>query len=255
MSRRLPPAAGPDDRLVLSYHAVSDGARSKLTIPRAVLRRQLSSLLARGYEPVTFQQAVCGTAPSQALAVTFDDAEWNVLEHALPVLTEFDLPATVFVPVARVGSTAMSWDALSELAMAGWEIGSHTFSHPRLPALDDASLERELRGSREAIEDALGLPCRSIAYPYGSVDARVRAAAGSAGFRAGCTVARRLRVADPLLYPRVGVDGRDGFLTFRVKTSREGRALRASVLGSPLALAGRAARSLVVVFQAVLRQT
>lgn len=255
MSRRPHPAAGPDDRLVLCYHGVSNAARSKLTIPSAVLRRQLSSLLARGYEPVTFQEAVCGTARSRAFAVTFDDAEWNVLEHALPTLTELGLPGTVFVPVARVGSTAMSWDALSELARAGWEIGSHTLSHSRLPGLDDATLERELRGSREAIEDALGLPCRSIAYPYGGVDARVRAAAGSAGFSAGCTVGGGLRVADPLLHPRVGVDGRDGFLTFRVKTSREGRALRASVLGSPLALAGRAVRSLAMVLQAFFRQT
>lgn len=245
-------AAEPDDRLVLCYHAVSDSARSKLTVPSAALRRQLSTLLARGYEAVTFQQAVCDSARSRKLAVTFDDAEPNVLALALPVLAELDLPGTVFVPVAQVGGVAMSWDDLSALAAAGWEIGSHTLSHSRLPGLDEASLERELRGSREAIENALGRPCRSIAYPYGEVDARVRAAAARAGFSAGCTNHGMFRVGDPLLRPRVGVDGRDSLFTFRVKTSRAGRTLRASVLGTPLGLLGRAARS--IAHQSVLRQ-
>lgn len=244
--------AEPDDRLVLCYHAVSDSARSKLTVPSAALRRQLSTLLARGYEAVTFQQAVGGSARSRKLAVTFDDAEPNVLALALPVLAELGLPGTVFVPVAQVGGVAMSWDDLSALAAAGWEIGSHTLSHPRLPGLDEASLERELRGSREAIENALGRPCRSIAYPYGEVDARVRAAAARAGFSAGCTTDGMVRVGDPLLCLRVGVDGRDSLFTFRVKTSRAGRAFRASALGRPLALLGRAARSSA---QSVLRQT
>ena len=245
-------AAEPDDRLVLCYHAVSDTARSKLQVPSAVLHRQLSALLARGYEAVTFQQAVCDPARSRKLAVTFDDAEPNVLALALPVLAELGLPGTVFVPVAQVGGVAMSWDDLSALAAAGWEIGSHTLSHARLPGLDEASLERELRGSREAIESALGRPCRSIAYPYGEVDARVREAAAHAGYSAGCTTDGVLRVGDPLLSPRVGVDGRDSCFMFRVKTSRAGRTLRASALGTPLGLVGRAARSFTA--QSVLRQ-
>ena len=185
--------------------------------------------------------------------MTFDDAERSVLDRALPVLAELGLTGTVFVPVSRVGSGAMPWDDLLTLALAGWEIGSHTLSHPRLTELDEASLDRELRGSREAIELALGRPCRSIAYPYGDVNARVRAAAARAGFTAGCTIGGTPRPVDPLVFPRVGIDGRDTHLTFRAKTSRVGRASRASVLGGPLEFAGRTARSLATL-QSSLRQ-
>lgn len=253
MSRLPIAAAEPDDRLVLCYHAVSDTVRTKLTVPSAILNRQLSAVRARGYEPVTFQQAVAGSARSRRLAVTFDDAEPNVLHLALPVLAELGMPGTVFVPVDQVGRRAMSWDDLQTLTEAGWEIGSHTLSHSPLCGLDEASLEHELRGSREAIEDALGRPCRSIAYPYGEVDERVRAAAALAGFVAGCTTSGTLRVADPLLYPRVGVDGRDTLFMFRAKTTRAGRRVQASPLGTPLVLAGRAARWLAA-RQFVVRQ-
>jgi peptidoglycan/xylan/chitin deacetylase (PgdA/CDA1 family) len=203
------------------------------------------TLLARGYEPVTFRQAVEAGTRARSLAITFDDGDRNVLEHALPVLAELAVPATVFVPVGYVGGTAMSWDDLALLVAAGWEVGSHSVSHAPLPDLDDAALDRELRGSRDAIEDALGVPCKAVAYPYGEVDARVRAAAERAGFVAGCTTDSRFRAGDPLLTPRVGIDGRDSDLMFRVKTSREGRALRGSVLRGPIEQAGRAARALV----------
>ena len=106
---------------------------TKLTVPKAVLRGQLSVLLDRGYEG--------GLLPGGGhrrrrhrgrLAVTFDDAERSVLDRALPVLAELGLTGTVFVPVVRVGDGAMPWDDLLTLALAGWEIGSHTLSHPRL---------------------------------------------------------------------------------------------------------------------------
>src|SRR2546423_1506780 len=78
--------------------------------------------------------------------------------------------------------------ARRSVAGAGWEIGSHTRSHPHLPALPPDSLEEELKGSRERLEDALGLPCRSIAYPYGDVNRRVVRAAERAGYEAAGTL-------------------------------------------------------------------
>lgn len=222
----------PRDHLALCYHAVSESARTTLIVRVADLRWQLVLLLGQGYEPVTFGRAA--TSP-KTVAVTFDDGERNVHDLGLPVLAELGVPATVFVPVARIGRTAMSWAELAHLAESGWEIGSHTLTHARLPALDDAALECELRGSREQIEDALGRPCRSIAYPFGDVDERVRAAASRAGYSRGATTSGALDSADALLFPRVGVDGRDGRLAFRLKTSRAGRRLRGSGLGRPAA--------------------
>ena len=170
-----------------------------------------------------------------------------MLEHALPVLAGLGLPGTVFAAVGPVGAPGhLDWSDLSVLAEAGWEIGSHTVTHARLVELDDAGLDQELRDSREAIEERLGRPCRSIAYPYGDTDARVRAAAARAGFTAGCTSEGTLR-GDPLDWPRVGVNGDDGLLAFRLKTSLLGRALRGSALDAPLERARRSLQVTVIV--------
>jgi peptidoglycan/xylan/chitin deacetylase (PgdA/CDA1 family) len=43
-------------------------------------------------------------------------------------------------------------------------------------------LDIELRESRERLERELGHPVRTLAYPFGSRDARVRAAVANAGY-------------------------------------------------------------------------
>src|SRR5207244_7641361 len=124
-------------------------------------------------------------------AATFDDAYRSVREWASPLLASLGVPATVFACSDLVGAremalvdgywrstehrgelTAMDWEDLSALAERGWEIGSHTRSHPKLTGLDDSHLRDELGGSRFEIERRLGAPCRSLAYPYGDFDSR-----------------------------------------------------------------------------------
>jgi peptidoglycan/xylan/chitin deacetylase (PgdA/CDA1 family) len=176
--------------------------------------------------------------------VTFDDAYRSVFERAYPILASLGIPGTVFVPTAHAEDgmprswpgvnrwldgafeeelTGASWGQLAELAAAGWEIGSHTRSHPRLPELDDESLIEELAGSRSDCERRLGVQCRSIAYPYGDDDERVILAAREAGYAAGATVSGFLDPPgtrpDPMRWPRLGISREDGDLRIRAKAS------------------------------------
>ena len=204
------------DVLVLCYHAMSRdwGAGFSATPDR--LEAQIGSLLERGYEGATFSEAVNRPLAERTLAVTFDDSYRSVIELAAPVLARLGVPGTVFVPTTAAGSERpmawpgidhwlggpreqelmpMSWDELRELAMAGWEIGSHTRTHPRLPELEDEKLRTELEGSRSDIEERIDGPCTSLAFPYGDFDAKVVAATRAAGFTAAGGLAGR--VASP----------------------------------------------------------
>jgi peptidoglycan/xylan/chitin deacetylase (PgdA/CDA1 family) len=128
------------------------------------------------------------------------------------------------------------------LVDAGWEAGSHTCSHPRLTQLDDAGLAGELRGSREACEQRLSQPCRTLAYPYGDHDRRVVAAAGASGYEAACTLPESFKADDALRTPRVGVYHRDGEAVFRLKISAWTRRARRSRAWPAASRAARRAR-------------
>jgi peptidoglycan/xylan/chitin deacetylase (PgdA/CDA1 family) len=81
----------------------------------------------------------------------------------------------------------MSWDQVRELHRAGHEIGSHSLTHPRLPALSDARLQEEVEGSRRALSSAIEAEVSSFCYPNGSHDARVVAAVQAAGYECAVT--------------------------------------------------------------------
>ena len=100
------------------------------------------------------------------------------------------------------------WTALERLVERGWEVGSHTVSHPLLTLLDDASLDQELRQSRELIEARLG-GCSSLSYPYGIADRRVASAARRAGYETACTLTGVHTSDTPLRRPRIGLNAAD----------------------------------------------
>jgi peptidoglycan/xylan/chitin deacetylase (PgdA/CDA1 family) len=244
------------DVLVLCYHALSERWPAALSTTPREFEAQVSLLARRGYRGVTFEDAVHGPAAERAVAITFDDAFRSVFELARPILEHHRMPATVFVPTSFAGTETpmswtgigqwtqseyetelmpMSWEQLGRLAGHGWEIGSHTRSHPRLTVVDQGRLAEELAGSREDCERELGLPCRSLAYPYGDHDQRVVEAAKTAGYRAAGTLPGRFpRVADAYAYPRVGVYRNDPRWRFRLKVSPVLRRLRASTVWSVL---------------------
>jgi peptidoglycan/xylan/chitin deacetylase (PgdA/CDA1 family) len=245
MTKRKDRLAEP---LVLCYHAVSENWPADLSITTRQLREQLELLVERGYRGATFHDAVASMpSPSPIVAVTFDDAFLSVLELAHPILSSLGLRATVFVvtdfadgdqPLQWTGVDrwlggvheselqGLSWRQLEQLADDGWEIGSHTRTHPWLTKLSDDALAKELRGSREACEKALGRPCRTLAYPYGDFDARVAAAALEAGYEAAATLAAALNRPNALAWPRIGVYHKDSLRRFRVKVSPGIRRLR-----------------------------
>ena len=225
--------------LVLCYHAVADTWPAALSVPPAALRRQLEWLLARGWAPTTFIEAVMSPPAPRSFAVTFDDGFLSVRQRAAPILADLGVPGTLFVPTDWPGRVmswpgishwletpyreelqAMSWEDVAALAAAGWEIGSHTRTHPHLVQLDTAAIERELCESRATCERLLGRPCRSIAYPFGEADDRVRAAAEAAGYEAAAGLspsafAGRSRFE----WPRVGVWHGEPDWRFRLKVS------------------------------------
>jgi peptidoglycan/xylan/chitin deacetylase (PgdA/CDA1 family) len=224
--------------LVLCYHAASETWSDDLSISAEAIERQITDLVRRGYRGATAGDVVLGR--SRDLHVTFDDAYPSVLT-VVPALLRLGVPATMFactgyaeegrpldVPeVAERLAAApgemrtMDWDALRDLADRGVEVGSHTVTHPHLPRLDDAELERELVDSRLQLEERLGRPCRFVAYPFGDQDDRVREAARRAGYEAAFGLAANARMIGFSRYaiPRVDLYRKDGRTRFSLKTS------------------------------------
>lgn len=198
---------------ILMYHSVDTAcapAYRRWTVTPKTFTAQMDLLRARGCSPLTIsdlvQQMRAGTplAPG-TIAITFDDGLADFYRHALPILEERGFASTLYVTTGHVGGTAswlhalgegdramMSWDELATLGDRGVECGAHTHTHPQLDLLPIDRARAEIETSKSLLEDRLGLPVSSFAYPHGYSTPAVRRIVDAAGFTSACRVAHAL---------------------------------------------------------------
>ncbi|HKS40548.1 MAG TPA: polysaccharide deacetylase family protein [Blastocatellia bacterium] len=117
---------------------------------------------------------------------------------------------------ARQTHRALSREEIRELARGGLiEVGCHTVTHPQLSALSRASQWNELRQSKSDLEEILGNPVSSFAYPYGQkrdYTGETVELVRKAGFDCACTTSVGVveRRADRFQLPRAQVQDMDG---------------------------------------------
>ncbi|MCW2640004.1 MAG: hypothetical protein JWP76_2310 [Dactylosporangium sp.] len=222
MAHQTAPAQPP--LAVLMYHSVSsvrEPSLRSLAVPPARLREQLTALTVAGYRLTGLSEAVdlrnAGSA-ERVVALTFDDGYVDFLDAALPVLSDLNASATLYMSVGHAGEPAswlgphapafgplLTWDQLRQVAAAGVEIGSHSMIHHPLDVLPSAQLDREVRDSRDRLADETQQSVRSFCYPHGYHGPKVRAAVARAGHDNACEVGRRLYTSGdhPLAIPRL----------------------------------------------------
>lgn len=178
----------PPGVLILAYHKVGSPVPGEMNVPLPVFRRQMAHLAT--HYPVlplaaALQLAGTGALERDVAVLTFDDGYRNLFTQALPVLQEWNLPATVYIcpAYAQRGSPlpwdrepserVMDWPLLRELTRDGRiRCGSHTWSHRVLPGATAAEVAAEVGGACAEIEDRLGVPVPDFCYPKGLWDAR-----------------------------------------------------------------------------------
>lgn len=181
---------------VLLFHGVrDDGDPWAVTWSR--FREHLALVSASGRTPVTVQELSSrlrsGASVEGLVAVSFDDGESAQLPAAAE-LAAAGIPSTVYVTVDFLGTPGyLDAAGLTDLAaVPGIEVGSHSVRHVHLDVLSGSELGAQLRDSRAALEDGIGRPVLGLAYPHGSHDRRVMAAAADAGYVSGAAVRNAL---------------------------------------------------------------
>jgi peptidoglycan/xylan/chitin deacetylase (PgdA/CDA1 family) len=219
---------------ILFYHRVADD-RDELAVRPREFRRQMEHLAREGYRVVDVMalgNLLDGDAvPKRTVALTFDDGFLDVAEQALPVLLDHGFRATVFVSPAVIDGTAtfgwydeqpplLDWDDVLYLDREGTlRFEAHSLTHPNLLSLDLAAADREIRGSKLALEARLERPVLAFSYPSGLYGERERRLVQAAGFRlaVSCEPGVNRPDVDRLALRRRQIDGRDRLLDFKAK--------------------------------------
>ncbi|MEP6901087.1 MAG: polysaccharide deacetylase family protein [Actinomycetota bacterium] len=189
---------------ILTYHSIDESGAVISTAPE-VFRRQMNFLGETGYNVVSLDKllnSLIDEKPFSAktVALTFDDGFQNFYTTAFPVLEQYGFKATVFLVTDYCGkyndwagnppdlprSKVLAWNEIKELNKYGIEFGSHTRTHPDLTQISFDRAEGEMVESKAVIEDSLGCPVTTFAYPFGKYNQPVKKTAEKT-FQAACS--------------------------------------------------------------------
>ena len=96
------------------------------------------------------------------------------------LLLKYKIPAIFFIECNDKEKIVQA----KELAEMGFEIGSHSFSHPNdLKLLSDKELEKEIVHTRMILQKATGQEINWFCYPSGKYDERVKGVVRDAGYK------------------------------------------------------------------------
>jgi len=192
---------------ILMYHRLVEhpseqGVHGTWTTVK-MFEKHLRLIQSMGFETLTFKDLqdrgfMHRFSPGRKyLMITADDGYRDNLTRMLPLLMKYNMKATVYVVS---GETHNRWDVehptnpdvcvpllsadeIRALDASGHvEIGGHTLSHAKLDELNAEAQAREIRENKRALEDILGHPMLSFAYPFGYLNESAKTEAREAGY-------------------------------------------------------------------------
>jgi peptidoglycan/xylan/chitin deacetylase (PgdA/CDA1 family) len=163
--------------------------------------------------------------------VTFDDGYRDNLTEAAPVLAEFGIPGTIYLPSRIIDGEvpfhwyenpppALTWDEIGELVSGDLvDVQSHTLTHPLLPQVDAARSRTEIVDSKREIEAHVPYRLTSFCYPAGLYGPREVEFVRAAGYAAAVTTNPGVNGGggELLELRRTLVYGADDLRTFQAK--------------------------------------
>jgi peptidoglycan/xylan/chitin deacetylase (PgdA/CDA1 family) len=191
---------------ILMYHQILGKppalAKFNLHVLAEDFEKQLQFLRDHSFETVLFNDLLTRKIPKKPIILTFDDGYENNYRYLFPLLKKYHMKAVIYILGDRKHKTNF-WDKsqgeaehallkpaqILEMQKSGRvEFGSHSLHHVRLTLLKKTEQEKEITGSKKALEAFLKKPILSFAYPYGSFNEEIKKMTQAAGYTFGLTV-------------------------------------------------------------------
>src|SRR5437773_913184 len=207
--------------IIFCYHLLVDKVRYPGTeITPAAFEAQMKELKDRGITVISMQDLLAWkrgekNIPPRCAVITFDDGYKSQYEVAWPIMKKYGYPFTMFIYTEGVrggalgGGGAITWEQLADMRDNGVDIEAHTATHQDLReghaitlvgqgvkktrtkltgAAYEQWLQNEVVGSKQLLEQRLGIKVNCFAVPFGNYNEHVKEMARNAGYEAMFTV-------------------------------------------------------------------
>ncbi len=205
------PYTGPVPILV--YHALGPAPPGApfplLYVSYANFSAEMAWLHRNGYQAVTLNEVMNawyhgGTLPHKPIVITFDNGYPEQVTFAPRVMAKYGWPGVLNEITENHLFPYQIWPIIH----MGWEVDSHSLTHPDLTVASQAELVAQVAGSRTYLRKTFHIPVNSFCYPSSRYNAAVIAEVRAAGYTNAVTEGHAYATsADPYLMPRFEIEG------------------------------------------------
>src|SRR6266513_428780 len=210
----------PAQVIIFCYHRLVDKIRYPGTeITPAAFEAEMKELKDRGITVISMQDLLAWkrgekNIPPRCAIVTFDDGWKSQYEVAWPIMKKYGYPFTMFIYTEGVrggslgGGEAITWEQLADMRDNGVDIEGHSATHQDLREGHTITLisggkrtrtkvtgpqyeewmQNEVVGSKQLLEQRLGIKVNCFAVPFGNYNEHVKEIARNSGYEAMFTV-------------------------------------------------------------------
>src|SRR5438874_8142527 len=207
--------------IIFCYHLLVDKIHTPWTeITPAAFEAQMKELKDRGITVISMQDLLAWkrgekNIPPRCAIITFDDGYKSQYEVAWPIMKKYGYPFTMFIYTEGVrggslgGGEAITWEQLADMRDNGVDIEAHSATHQDLReghtimlastggkrtktkltgAQYEQWMQNEVVGSKQLLEQRLGIKVNCFAVPFGNYNEHVKEIARNSGYEAMFTV-------------------------------------------------------------------
>lgn len=173
---------------ILLYHQIGDRPQANTNLDCFCNSKefylQMEFLDNAGYKVISLNQALNlifdkRIIDDKYVVLTFDDGCEKFFNITYPILEKFGFPSIIYPVAGYLGKQAawggkkypglkiLSKSNLYELNKLGVEIGAHTMDHVRLTQIKRNEAAKQVKDSKDTLEQLLGESITSFSYPHG----------------------------------------------------------------------------------------
>jgi len=205
------PYTGPVPILV--YHDLGtpppNEAYPGLFVSDSDFQSEMAWLHHAGYQAVTLDEVMSawyhgGRLPAKPIVVTFDNGYIPQATFAPSVMSRYGWPGVL----NEITAGHLNNARIRRLLSLGWEVDSHSVTHPDMTVIGPGAVRYQLVASRRFLHRAFHIPSNSFCYPSNRYNASVIAAVKAAGYTNATTENSGYATrADPYQLNRFEIEG------------------------------------------------
>jgi peptidoglycan/xylan/chitin deacetylase (PgdA/CDA1 family) len=179
-----------------------------LYVSDADFSAEMAWLHNHGYQAVTLDEMMHawyhgGTLPRKPIVITFDNGYLPQITEAPHVMSHYGWPGVL----NEITENHLHPAQIRSILKIGWEVDSHSLTHPDLTTLDASELQQQVADSRTFLRRTFHIPANSFCYPSSRYNAAVIAAVKAAGYTNAVTEnAGYANSTEPFTLPRFEIE-------------------------------------------------